>query len=211
MHEESIGEMNEERAEKDKPPLPLTCPFCRTPQVDNEDELIRHLQKRADAGDMRAIFGLAMLYRDGIDSLCMDEKKALEFMEKAAAGGFPKALAELGKYYVCGLYGVQKDAKKGTSMLLEAALEEDVIALHNLGAMAGNSGDTVRALALTRKAAASGYDLSVETLWGLFRDGEISKSCIEESLRAHQAAKEGMKSEERERYEKWKKTKKEIN
>ena len=202
-HEKSIDEKNEERAEKEKPPLPLTCPFCRIPQSDSDGDLIRRLRKRANAGDMRAIFCLAMHYRGGAHGLRKDEKKAIELMEKAAAGGFTEALGELGKYYVFGLYGVQKDAKKGTNMLLEAAVEGDVIALHNLGAMIGNAGDVVRALALTRKAAASGYDLSVETLWGLFRDGKISKSCIEETLRAHQAAKEDMKSEERDRFEKW--------
>ena len=58
---------------------------------------------------------------------------------------------------------------------------------------------------IIRESAALGDDASVKYLWKLFRGGNISKDHLEESLRQNQAAKEEMKSEERDRYEKWNK------
>ena len=202
LHDMTTNDKNEKRAEKELPPLPVTCPFCRTPLSSGEASIEMN-KKRAKKGDAQAMLILGSYHRDGSHGQRKDERKAIELFQRAADAGFADAISMLGSYYAYGMHGLEQDIEKGVAMLQKAIQKGNHQALHCLGLVAHKIGDIDGAVKLLRTAAASGNGQSVKTLWDFFRNDDLSKIQLEESLKANQEANEGMKSEARDRHAKW--------
>jgi len=60
-----------------------TCPFCRTPAPDSDEETVNRLKKRADGGDAESICMMGCYYGNGHYGFPQDYAKALEFYHRA--------------------------------------------------------------------------------------------------------------------------------
>ena len=59
---------------------------------------IEELEKRAETGDVLALFELGEKYHTG-DGIKIDEEKAVSYYEKSAEAGNPRAQYIVGKYF----------------------------------------------------------------------------------------------------------------
>ena len=107
LHKKTIEDKNRKRVEKKLPPLPVTCPFCRTPPPTNDRALVKMQEKRAEKGDAQAMYNLASSYREGINGLRKDDKKAIDFFQRSADFGFPRAICALGSFYAMGMQRIE--------------------------------------------------------------------------------------------------------
>ncbi|EJK56276.1 hypothetical protein THAOC_23876, partial [Thalassiosira oceanica] len=100
-----------------------TCPFCRTPTNDGDDESnLAMIQKRVDAGDAEAFDFLANKYYFGALGLCKDVKRAIELWTDAAGLGSTNAHFELGRLYFNG-DGVNQDEARAVKHWQLAAVK----------------------------------------------------------------------------------------
>ena len=79
----------------------------------------------------------------------------------------------------------------------QAAIGGHVLARHNLGLVEEANGSNDRAVKHYIIAANLGYDLSMKALKKCYSEGAVSKNDFANTLRAHQAALDEMKSPQR--------------
>jgi tetratricopeptide (TPR) repeat protein len=165
------------------------CPFCREPHNDEEND--KRMMKRVKANDPAAMrrMGTAR-YDEG------DYEGAIEYWTKAAELGDIDVHYRLGFMYYEG-EGVEKDAEKMVYHWEKAAIGGHPIARHNLGNIEEGNGNMERAVKHLIIAANLGFEESMKSLWGHYSQGNITKEDLDTTLRAHQAAINGMKSEQR--------------
>ena len=172
------------------------CPFCRTPEANSEGEAIERIKKRAEANDANAMRNLGGFFFEGMMGLPQDYDKGMELMLRAGELGCAEG------YYNVGIAchngeGVERDEKKAEYYSELAAMGGHVVARHNLGCMEGNAGNKDRALKHYMISAGAGYDNSLTQIRECFMDGQATKDDFENALRTHKAAKDEMKSDQR--------------
>ena len=173
--------------------LQQSCPFCREPLPRTEEENDKRNMKRIAANDPVATFQQgALLYMKG------DYSKAFVYFTKAAELGDVDAHYHLSVLYMLG-HGVEKDMGKGIFHAEEAAIGGHPEARYNLGGIEWemNNNDE-RAVKHWIISATQGYDRSIKVLMKMFKDGFVSKEDLAAALRAHKAAADATKSEQRE-------------
>jgi len=190
---------NAKRYEKELPLLAPTCAFCRTPCLDGDYELIQRYKARVNKGDVCAAHNLAGFYENGAHGLPRDESKAVELHRRAAGLGSVKATEKLGLTYFFGKFNVAIDKEKGWEYIKDAAKKGSVFSRYNLGTVERRRGNHDHAIRHWTLAAEAGYDNAVKKLWKCFFSGKLTKSDLENTLRAHQASCDEMNSEDRER------------
>ena len=150
-----------------------------------------------------------------------DYRSAFEYFAKAATLGDAEAHCKLACLYYNGL-GVEKDNRKYSHHLEEAAIRGHLSARYYLGCNEWQSDNTPTALnpvdiSATPKnnfnakkavkhwiiAAKQGDDRSIKALMKVFKGGFVRKEELAAVLRAHHAAVEGTKSPQREDAEKF--------
>ena len=170
-----------------------TCLFCRQPVPKTEEDFYKTLMKRIDANDPVALCKLGERhYSEG------DHDAAFEYLGKAAELGDAMAHYNLSLMYRLGK-GVEKDEKKETYHLEEAAIRGHSDARYNLGmhAMRRNRIPS-RAMKHWIIAATLGHDQSIQALKRCYKHDAISKEDFAAALRAHHAAVNATKSPQRE-------------
>ena len=195
--------MNEKRRKKDLPPLNKSCAFCRESIYKNDAEYAEQIKKRIDKGDDEAVVTMALWYLDGLKGLPKDEAKAMELAKRAAGMGYARAMHLLGLAYIKGAHGCPRDEKKGIGYLENAVKMGDVASRYSLGSISAIEGNFHLATKHYRLAAEAGYKPAMKNIWNLFSNEKLSKTDLEEILRAHQAACNEMDSEDRQRYDAW--------
>lgn len=173
------------------------CPFCRTPASTSQKEYIKGLKKRMDGGDANAMYNLGCYYYHGTYGLRRNHNKAMKLYLRAGELGYTDAYNGLGNSYYNGR-GVERDAEKAKHYWELAAIGGDIIARHNLGVWEENAGNTSRAMKHWMISTAAGWDDSLKEIREVFLNGNATKDDFEKALRAHQASKDEMKSEQRE-------------
>ena len=99
------------------------------------------LQRRASDGDPVAMYCMGEIDFQVIPT---NVQRALGFFKKSAGLGYPQAQATIGALYLKGLPGLlEKNNKKGISLLSKAVTEKSLTARFNLG-MAYYNGDGVK-------------------------------------------------------------------
>jgi TPR repeat protein len=170
------------------------CLFCREPAAKKE-ETNRRLMKRVKANDPAALCFCGMeCYQEG------DYDVAFKYWTKAAELGDIQAHHELGFMYIDGK-GIEKDAEKSIHHYEKAAIGGHPQARHNLALYEECNGNVERAVKHFIIAAKLGYEASMKVLWKHYSLGNITKEDLDATLRAHQAALDATKSEQREKVE----------
>mmetsp|Transcript_16711 Transcript_16711/g.47984 ORF Transcript_16711/g.47984 Transcript_16711/m.47984 type:complete len:445 (-) Transcript_16711:31-1365(-) len=206
----AIFEVNSKRIERQQPLLDLsTCPFCRDPGTDGNDERIKRMKARAEMGDATAMWTLAIQF-----GLVPDEAKSLHLAQNAAELGCTEAQYRLGCIYANGLIGVELDETKADMYFELAAKNGHVLARHHLGKRAytgGRTGQTITIQSVSpvmviksirhwRISAAAGYTPSLLGLIKFFELGLFRHKDLAPSVRARDKALLEMKSESRDRW-----------
>ena len=168
-----------------------SCPFCREPLVDAKEN-VKRVMKRVKANDPAAIVHRGLYLNDEGDF-----DGAFEYLTKAAELGDMNAHNELGIMYEKG-QGVEKDEEKAVYHYEKAAIGGDPYARNNLGCYEEINGRIDRAVKHFTIAANLGHIKSMRALWRHYAQGNISKEDLESTLRAHHAAIDAMKSQQRE-------------
>ena len=172
--------------------LQFTCPFCREPVPNNEEERDRRNVKRIEANDPVA------MVQEGIKQYeSGDFSRAVDYFTKAVALGDTEAHHRLAWLYQNG-EGVEKDELKYIHHAEEAAIGGYPRARYNLGAHECNNNDDLeRAVKHWIISATQGDDLSIKALIKAFKHGFIEKDDLAAAFRAHKAAVDATKSPQR--------------
>jgi hypothetical protein len=172
--------------------LQQTCPFCRKPLPNTDEEINELLMKRIEANDPVALcHGGLRRYNKG------DCEKAIEYWRKAADLGDVHAHYQLSLLYQDGK-GVEKDEKRELNHAEQAAIGGHPSARYNLGFRESQVGSMDRAAKHWIIAAKLGDDKSLESVKILHKvDGCVSKEDFAAALRGHRAAIDATKSPQR--------------
>ena len=175
------------------------CAFCRTPPPRSDKEAMHREKKRAEAGDVMAIYNIGCHYGNGEYGYSQDHTKALEFWHRAAELGFAKAYENIGATYYFG-EGVEEYEKKAIYYWELAAMGGDAYARHNLGRKEEQGeGNLDKALRHYLISLRGGYASALKDIKNLFTDGYATKDDYTKALRAYQEYLEEIKSDERDR------------
>ena len=167
------------------------CPFCRIPEANSEGEALLRIKKRAEANDAVAIHQLGGFYCIGENSIPQDYNKAIELWLRAGELGCAAAYDCVADMYDDWR---EKEAKHYYEL---AAMAGWVRARHNLGSVEARAGNMERAMKHLMISAGAGFDDSLKGIRVLFMNGHATKDDFENALRAHKAAKDQMKSAQR--------------
>jgi TPR repeat protein len=140
-----------------------SCPFCREPATDDENE--KRLMKRIKANDPVAMRHKGKkYYREG------DYDAAFEYLTKAAELGDLEAHWQLGSMFRFG-QGVEKDEEKAVYHCEKAAIGGHPDARFGLGVIELGNGKIERAVKHFMIAAKLGDDTSMKHLWKYYSAG----------------------------------------
>ena len=168
-----------------------SCPFCRKPFPETDEETGRLLMKRVEANDPNALCYEGWKHRkEG------DHTRAFEYYTKAAELGDAQAHYKLAYIYHEG-QGVDKDEEKEIHHLEEAAIGGHPLARCGLGYIENDNGNVERAVKHWIIAVILGEDKSMKCLMEGFKQGFVEKDILAAALRAHKAAVDATKSPQR--------------
>ena len=129
------------------------CPFCRTPQKDDNASVLAMIRKRVKKGDAKAMHYLGCMHHEGELGLAKDVPRAVEMWARGVGLGSINAHYSLGESYFHG-DGVKEDKPRGIRHWQQAAMNGHVPSRHCLGlveAMIGNDKVAVQHLMVSAK------------------------------------------------------------
>ncbi|EJK70277.1 hypothetical protein THAOC_08375 [Thalassiosira oceanica] len=173
------------------------CPFCRTPFPADDASTLAMIQKRVSKGDSEAIAYLGDKYYNGSLGLAKDVPRAIELWTEAAELGSLDAHYSLGDSYYYG-DGIEEDEPRGIHHWQQAAMRGDAVSRHKLGAVEHYNGDYELAVQHFMISAKVGYDLSLNAIKEMFKEGHATKEQYAEALLGYRDAVEETKSPQRE-------------
>ena len=170
---------------------------------------LNRLKKRAKGGDPVAIKELGLRYYQGRFGLDRDLGKAMELFQRAADLGNAAAFGFLAHMYDndANEAGFVRDSEKAMKCLELGEKAGDIESRLVLGGKEYERGNKALAIRHWQICAATGFKDSTNELIQCFQKGLVSKSELEESLRAKHEAWKEMQSEERDRWVVYTKTK----
>ena len=172
------------------------CPFCREPAPKSEEESQKRVMKRIkECNDPAAMYQVG---KERCDE--GDYDTAFEYYTKAAELGDVIAHYQLSVVYRK-WEGVKKDEEKAVYHWEKAAIGGNPFARYNLACYEAENGNTERAVKHWIIAANLGCEYSMKRVLPMYKDGYITKEKYGATLRAHQAAINATKSEQREEAE----------
>lgn len=146
---------------------------------------ITELRTKAEAGDVKAAFELAMRFDYG-KGVAKDLKEAATWYLVAGQGGVAEAQNSLGSMYQAG-DGVMQDFAQALAWYQKAADQNHPEATNNLGYMydegKGIAEDNRRAIELYTKAAELGFVSSMVNLSIMYRNGEGVPADVREAYK----------------------------
>ena len=172
------------------------CAFCRTPAAKLDEENIKRLKKRIEAGDANAMFNLGVCYSNGSFGMPQNHDKALELYHRAGELGYSAAHNNIGNAYHFGEV-VERDEKKADHYHELAAMQGDEYSRHNLGNSEFRAGNWDRAIKHYTISAEVGYNGSVKMIQKLYTDGDATKEDYSKALRTYQTYLDEIKSKQR--------------
>jgi len=157
-------------------------------------------KKRMEVNDSNAYHMMGVHQLMGSMGLKKDERKALEYIEKAAELGLNTAHHTLGSMYSEGM-GVEKDAAKALHYYRLAAIGGNIHSRHALGVRAyfGEPQQVELAMKHWLLAAEAGHDESLKNIKFGYQNGCVTKDVFAKTLRAHQSATDEIKSDQRDK------------
>ena len=153
-------------------------------------------EKRADADNAASIHQLGQYYHNGEMGLQQRCDKAMELWLRAGELGHASSYDVIGDIYDSG-EGVERDEKKAKHYWELAAMGGGVYARQKLGIVEWHAGNICRSMKHYMIAAGVGFDPSLQKVREGNSNGYVTKDDFEKTLRAHEEAKEVMKSDQR--------------
>ena len=178
------------------------CAFCRKPAFSSSEEKVKRIKKLREANNTHAFCNFSGCHKDGIMGVSQDMTKANELMLKAGELGHAGAYCCLGYSYEYGK-GVEMNKKKAQHYYELSAMNGDVLARYNLGCLDKRAGNELRAYKHFILAAKAGKKDSVDQVKEAFMKRIITKDEYAITLRACQQRQEEMKSDDRDKAEKF--------
>jgi len=174
------------------------CPFCRTPNPTSleEEEIIKRLEKRIEAGDAHAIFNIGVYYRHGRNGFPQDYTKALELFHRAGELRHFEAYTNIGASYNKG-NGVEVDMKKAIHYYELSAIGGCVSARFNLGNNEWSVGNWDRVLKHYMIAVRGGHTESLKQIKKIYSNGHATKEDYTKALLSYQEYLSEIKSPQR--------------
>ena len=173
------------------------CPFCRQPPLSetNQIKLLKRLMKN---NNPQGFIQMAKSYEDGEDGLIQSNTKAFQMYICAAEIGYTEAYEKIGFYYQQGI-AVEQDMSKAFAFYEVASKKGSVHAHKKLAKFHAINENVQQCIEHTKVAANAGDKDSMDMLMGIYKKQILSKEELTQTLRAHQASINGMKSEDREK------------
>ena len=175
-----------------------TCPFCRTPVPTCDEEVLKRIQKRVEAGDGIAIYNYGNYYHYGENGCGQDYNKALELFHRAAELGVAEAYHNIGHAYEIGI-GVKQSGKKANHYYELSAMGGCMMSRHNLGVDEAMAGNMDRAFKHYLIAVRGGVKESLDYIQNLYTDGHATKEDYTKALRAYQVYLDEIRSDQRDK------------
>ena len=150
------------------------CAFCRTPDPNSAKECIKRFKKLMGKGNGHAFYTFAGCYAQGGLGMPQDWPKSNELLLKAGGLGCTEAYNKLGSSYHYG-DGVESDKKKAMHYYKLAAMNGNVKARYNLGALEVQAGNIKRAMKHFLISARAGEKDSLDAIKSGFRSGSCHK------------------------------------
>ena len=174
------------------------CAFCRVPNPNSDEEIVKRIHKLVEADNADAFYNLGGFYEHGSLGMQQDYDKANELFLKAGELGCVDAYCNLGYSYDSGM-GVEVDKKKAKHYWELAAMNGDLNARYNLGCLEGQAGNIDRAYKHCLLSARAGHKKSLDKVKEGFMGGIITKDEYANTLRAYQKSHDEMKSDDRDK------------
>jgi len=177
-----------------------TCPFCRTPNPGTNEEVIKRLDKRMEAGDAHAIHMVGMFYSEGKYDFPQNYAKALELWHRAGELEYAASYIFIGFAYE-NAKGVEVDKKKARHYYELAAMKGSVQARFIIGCKEANAGNYDRALNHFMIAAKGGGKLSngvsdsLESIRKMVTNGHATKDDYKKALESYQVYLDEIRSD----------------
>jgi len=170
------------------------CPFCQQQEPKNQVKALKRLMK---FNNPEAFIQMATEFELGGMALRSDTR-ALEMYIRAAELGHTNAFELIGYYYQHGI-AVEKDMSKAVSFYEIAAKKESIPTAHKrLAGFHGGNENIQLCIKHLQVAACAGDKDSMDNMMRLYKDTSLlPKEDLTQTLRAHHASINGMKSEER--------------
>ena len=175
-----------------------SCPFCRTPAPETDDEVIKRVKKRVKVDDALSLYELGCCYGRGLYGSLQDHAYALELWHRSAELDCALAYYAIANAYWCG-ESVERNERKANHYYQLAAIGGSVEARHNLGNAELRAGSVDRALKHYMIAVKGGHDASVKLIQHMHTKGHATKDDYAKALKAYQAYLEDIKSEDRDK------------
>lgn len=100
--------------------------------MEEDEEELAELLRKAKAGNGEAMCNLGIIYRLGLKGLAIDEAKAFEWYKMSHEAGFAGGTGGLGRCYIFG-DGVSECPVRGSTLLGDAAGRGSKAACYTLG------------------------------------------------------------------------------
>ncbi|EJK75586.1 hypothetical protein THAOC_02686 [Thalassiosira oceanica] len=136
-------------------------------------------------------------YYFGQHGLAKDVSRAIELWTEAAELGSLDAHYQLGVVYYTGDDGVAEDKPSGIRHFQQAAMEGHVESRHNLAVDEHNNGNYELAVQHWMISAKMGYEVSLNRIKEMFKQGHATKAQYAEALLGYRDAVEEMTSPQR--------------
>lgn len=162
----------------------LLLGLAAAPEISKQRVAVRELVARAEKGDSKALYDLAMLHDMGYDSIPVDSVRSTALYRLSAEAGYPPAQNYLGFRYFNG-EAIRQDVDSALFWMAKAAGSGDARAANNLGYLLANSDkvsrDYPQAIYWLTKAADAGLPAGLSQLADLYRRGQ---GCEADTARA---------------------------
>ena len=160
--------------------------------------MIERYERRMQANDVIAIYGMGCYYREGTRGFPQDMDKALEMWHRAGQLGYAEAYCSIGTAYCKGV-GVEVDLKKANHYYELGAIGGDVYARSNLGIFERDEGNMDRALKHYMIAVRGGHNESLNMIKELYGYGHATKDDYMKALKLYQVYLGEIKSDQRDK------------
>ena len=175
----------------------LSCPAARA-QTDSPQQSapaqaspIAELQRRAEAGDPKAQFRLAILYERG-DGVPRNDAEAVRWLRKAAEAGYADAQVNLGLIYRQGTRGITKNPEEAVQWFRKAAEQGNAYGQCELAFMYENGDgvaqDDAEAVRWYTRAADQGLPVAKFDLAFMYENGRGVPADVTKAIALYEEA-----------------------
>ena len=170
------------------------CPFCQVTLISTKNN-IKATKKLMKKENPKAYIAMARAYKKG-EGVFQSDTKSLEMYIRAAELGFAEAYNNIAAYYGVGIV-VEQDLSKAVAFDEVSAKKGAVLAHITLAHFYTNAGDVEMCINHLTIAASAGDQEAMDKLMNMYKNKDLSKEELSQTLQAFQASKNEVRSKDR--------------